>query len=769
MAEKLFLGFTIGATLTSGFMAAFAGANKSITKLGEASEKLQAKQSQLFSQPTKGMAGLSKINNEYKQLGKLIEKANRTQEKLNHNIKRAGELKLARADLRTDAMETIALGFAVGAPVFGAVKQAMNFESAMAGVKKTVDFQTPEGFNQLSQDILQLSKTIPLAATELASITASGGQLGVAEKDLLGFTQTVATMGVAFDMAADEAGDSMAKLANVYQIPIANIGAVGDAINELSNSSPAKANQIVTTLGRVGGLAQQFGLTVNQATALSGTFIALGKPPEVAATAINGLMTTLSTLDPKNKKQAGVFKQLGMDMQQFNQLVKTDGQQAILTLLDSINKLPQNERIGTLTGIFGREYAGQIAALSSGIDTYTGQLQTLQAVDAQGKPQYLGSMGREFASISGTTENKLALFKNNITLVGIKLGNILIPTLNELLLAAIPIIDTIGTLIEQNPQAVKTIVMLGAALLAGKLGFIGLRYGLNLFFSGANSISMVVNLLTGKFTLLKAASKIGFNIKGLTTFGKGIKWLVGIIRVAGMGLLTNPLFLAIGLLAVAAFLIYRNWKPIKQFFKNTWANLKAFAQSGIGNITRTILSWSPFALFYRVFAKVMNYFGIQLPTKFTGFGGMIIHGLTKGITNAAQGVYNKIGEVTYNIVQKAKGILGINSPSRVFMGLGHNIAEGTAIGIAQGTGKAVTATTDMAKRIAQTEYSSRVLAKNSVKGRATGGSQQFYFSPTINLGSGSASEVNQAMQTAFTEFKRMMAQYEHDKTRRAFA
>lgn len=92
-------------------------------------------------------------------------------------------------------------------------------------------------------------------------------------------------------MPAEQAGDSMAKPANVYQIPIDQIGKLGDAVNHLSNSSPAKASDIVNVLGRVGGVAKQFGLTELQTASLSNAFISLGKTPEVAGTAINGMLT----------------------------------------------------------------------------------------------------------------------------------------------------------------------------------------------------------------------------------------------------------------------------------------------------------------------------------------------------------------------------------------------------------------------------------------------------------------------------------------------
>lgn len=51
------------------------------------------------------------------------------------------------------------------------------FESAFAGVKKTVN-ATEQELEQFRQGILEMSKTIPLAATEIAGIAEAAGQLG---------------------------------------------------------------------------------------------------------------------------------------------------------------------------------------------------------------------------------------------------------------------------------------------------------------------------------------------------------------------------------------------------------------------------------------------------------------------------------------------------------------------------------------------------------------------------------------------------------------
>ncbi|GFQ65504.1 tail tape measure protein [Trichonephila clavata] len=119
-----------------------------------------------------------------------------------------------KAHYRSQVMETIGLGLSLAAPI----KVAIDFESAMADVKKVVRFAKDDaahnqGAIEFGQTLKELSRTIPLSAAELAQIAASGGQLGIDKEELIGFTTTVAKMSTAFDMSAEEAGDSIAKLA----------------------------------------------------------------------------------------------------------------------------------------------------------------------------------------------------------------------------------------------------------------------------------------------------------------------------------------------------------------------------------------------------------------------------------------------------------------------------------------------------------------------------------------------------------------------------
>ena len=232
------------------------------------------------------------LNKEQNALGKALDTL-RSRQSAMAAIHSKQQANLAqRASYRSQMMDVVSLG----ASLYGLVKPAVAFESAMADVKKVIDFDSPEELRQMESEIKKLSETIPLTLEGLAQIVAAGGQLGVPKAELTSFAETAAQMSVAFDITADEAGQSMAKLSNVLQMPIREMSKVGDVINHLSNNIAATAPEIVEVNLRAGAMAKSFGLSYNEVSALAGTFVAMGKTPEIAGTAINMMASRLKLI-----------------------------------------------------------------------------------------------------------------------------------------------------------------------------------------------------------------------------------------------------------------------------------------------------------------------------------------------------------------------------------------------------------------------------------------------------------------------------------------
>lgn len=127
----------------------------------------------------------------------------------------------------------------------------------------------------------------------------------------------------------------------------------------------------------------------------------------------------------------------------------------------------------------------------------------------------------------------------------------------------------------------------------------------------------------------------------------------------------------------------RAWSAVQGLFTKFWSDLSLGATGGLAGIGAVILNWSPLGLFYQVMSGVMSYFGVELPEKFTGFGSMMLSGLVNGIQGMAGAVKDSITGLGDQVTGWFKEKLGIHSPSRVFMGFGQNISEGTAIGVTQ--------------------------------------------------------------------------------------
>lgn len=482
--------------------------------------------------------GLDRATRELRRLQENAQGAQNANERFGKSI----------ADLNKLAL----VGFgALTAVVGGSIKTAMSFESAMAEVNKTVDFAASNGLANLRGELEQLTKTIPLTFEELAAVAATGGQLGIAEKNLANFTEVMAKMGVAFDIPAQQAADSMAKIANVFQIPIENIDRLGDAINTLSNNTPATAAQLIDSLQRVGGVAKVFGLSEDATLGLTGALIAMGKPAEVASTAVNSLLTSFSTLDNATKSQLIGFEQLGLNIDDFSKLVATDGKQAIITYLEAINKLEQSKRIGTNALIIGKEFGDDITMLAGSVGVLENNWEMLGETVNSTK-DYFGSMESEFVKMSDTTANKMTIVQSNIRLVAASVGEAFLPAVNELLASLVPVIEKMTAWAQANPELIVQIAKVTASVLGAIIAMAAI--------SGA--IGVVIS-----------------------TF-QGLSAIFGVAKIAIMAL-SGPIGLtviALGILVAAGALVYQNWDLIKQKATEIWGAITTYISNKINEI-----------------------------------------------------------------------------------------------------------------------------------------------------------------------------------------
>ncbi|RPD86220.1 phage tail tape measure protein [Neisseria weixii] len=339
-------------------------------------------------------------------------------------------------------------------------KEAMAFESAMAGVKKVVD-GTPEQMGELEGKLKDLSVQLGIMPAEMANIAAAGGQLGIEMQKLPQFAEIASQMSTAFGMTADEAGNAAATISNVFQMPIERVQELGDAINVLGNNTAAKEKDIVAAMARIGGTANQFGLAAEEAAALADAFIALGRPPEVAATAINALLSKLQTAQAQGAGFQDALKSIGLSADEMAANIAANPQQALTGFLAKLQDLDKQSRALVLSKLFGAEYSDDIALLVGSLGEYEKALGLVND-----KAQVTGAMQKEVGNAMETTEAQINRAKAAFSVAAAEIGGALLPAITTAAEAAASVAGGVASVAQEFPVLTQLAALYAGARLA---------------------------------------------------------------------------------------------------------------------------------------------------------------------------------------------------------------------------------------------------------------------------------------------------------------
>ncbi len=499
--------------------------------------------------------------------------------RLKLNSKISEQLKAQKESIKNEILSLKTL--VTGGLISQTIGSSINFESAMADVRKVVNFDEGDDIKKMSADILKMTRVLPATAEELAAIAAAGGQIGLGSKDVREFTGLVTKMKVAFDMSAEDVGDSVAKIKNILGISLKDMEDLGDSINNLSDNSASKAREIIDVMKRTAAAGKQIGFTKEQIAALSSSFISLGKGPEVAGTAINSLYRVLATADNMGTKTESAFAKLGISGAFLKQASFDDPQKALDMFLQRISKLDQKEQMGVLVDIFGREFADDMATLVGGLGTYKEALKN--ASDEAKK----GSLQREFDTRAATTENSITKMKSAFKELSIAIGNNFLEPISNAALVLQGFINKLTNFAINSPKLTTTIIGIGIGFLTLKPIFLTLRFGI---FYLINSWRLLQNILLYSqiaFKLVASScnlANIALKAKTVTTaiyttslkvlsfvlggLNKVFKLVAIGIRVLSVAMMSNPIGLILGGIAIVAGLIIANWDKVKSWFKS---------------------------------------------------------------------------------------------------------------------------------------------------------------------------------------------------------
>lgn len=715
------------------------------------------------------------------------------------------------------AMAT-ATSAAITAITVDAAKKAIEFESTMADVAKVVDGLRDENgaftksYYEMSDALLNMSKSIPMTADALGQIMASAGQAGIASEDLAKFTETAAKMGVAFDTTAEQAGDWMATWRTALNLSQTQVTALGDQLNYLGNTTSENALKLSEVVTRVGALGQTAGLSAGEVAALAASMP--GVTAEISATGIKSMMIAMTAGASATSKQAAVLQQLGFTASDMANRMQTDAKGAIIDLLGAIKQLPAAEQTAALSQYFGKESVSSIAPLLKNLGYL--QQQFAKVGDAAA---YSGSMEAEYAVRADTTANKLQLMQNKLAVLQVQIGNKILPYVNDALddlsANALPKAEkTLGFIIPKVAKLLGFMLEHSSALLNIGLGITAV-VGISKTFK---AVSTAYKGATAAVKLLRAAqlkTKIStvaltaqtkahtFAMKASAAASKAAAVASKAFR-AGLAFVTSPIgiaILAITALIAAGVWLYKNWDTVKakaaqlgakisgiwtkintavttaiaaissrfpalgavlsglwKSVQDVWGNIKAIFSNIIGFIDNVFSGkWSA------AWGNVVSIFGNE-------FGALA--NIAKAPINAVISVINmvlsKINEMKISIPDWVTGVggktLGFNIPQIPMLATGGIATAPTLAMVGEGgEPEAVLPLSKLAQLLDDWD--------KKPKPGSAGGGESIVFSPVFNFygGTPSREEAMEAGRVSFAEFKRLYRRMKDEERRKQFS
>ena len=551
---------------------------------------------------TKLDRGFAKIRDSIKATTVDMDRLNSKLDELKNAHQKMAGFKAKISDEFSNVGETIAKVGAFALPV----KLAMDYESAMVDVKKYIEFDSDEQFKALGEQIKAISKDYGVDFKEIVSIAASGGQQGLAAKDISQYTRLVSKMATAFDMSGAEAADAAAYVMNNFKLSTKELEKLGNQMNFLDDKmSMVASNKLFDILNRTSSNANVLGLGADAAAALGASMLSLGKAPEVASTALNSLYGALGNLDGQAPKFHKALSKIGLDAQYLKTALKKDAAGAVWMFLNAIGKANADDRMGILTDMFGKEFSDDIGSLVTSSQTLN------QAFDLI-KQNSAGSLDEAMELKLGTAQSNLERLRASMINLGISVGNAFMPIVGAVSKVLSVVVDFLAMVATEFPTVTKIALgVVGGFLAWGALLPIFKIISLSLGVMGGQ-IMMVVRALSLATTI--------FNLKYLATLKLNTVYLISATRLkilrawavmstvamklasgasvafagalnvlkigalAGAGAMkilrlalisTGIGALIVGIGLAAAFVI-QNWDKVKAFFGSIWESVKPY-------------------------------------------------------------------------------------------------------------------------------------------------------------------------------------------------
>lgn len=342
-----------------------------------------------------------------------------------------------------------------------AVEAFADMDAEMANVRKFTGM-TAEEVDALNEEFKKMDTRT--SREELNKLAQEAGRLGLQTKeDVLGFVKAADVINVALDDLGEGATLTLSKLTDIFGDKMKygveeSMLKVGSVINELSQNCTASAPYLANFAQRLAGVGAQAKMTIPEIMGFAAVLDANGQQLEMSATAVSQLIMKMF------KDPAKIAKATGMDLQEFNRVLKEDTNQALIMLLEQLNSLGNIDVLAPVFAAMGTDGARAsqvIAALAGNVGMVKQQQEAANRAFKAGT-----SVLNEFAVQNNTVKANLDKAKKGFNEVAIALGQKLAPLMKHVISGTSSMMRAMMSLIKFCKDYAGTIISLTVAMTA---------------------------------------------------------------------------------------------------------------------------------------------------------------------------------------------------------------------------------------------------------------------------------------------------------------
>ena len=350
------------------------------------------------------------------------------------------------------------------------VKAAVDIDTALTGVRKTVD-GTEEQYQALKAAAVEFSLTNAVTAEQILDIQALGAQLGFAIDELQEFGEVVSGLDIATNMDADTAATEMAQFANICKMGHDEVSNYGSAIVGLGNSFATTESDISAMAMRLAAAGTQVGMSEADILGLATALSSMGMEAEAGGTALSTIMAAIDkAVATGSESLADWAAAAQMSAGQFSEAWRADPVSALAAVLSGMEGATA---AGGNMSVMLDELGVTSLRQTDAMKRLAGNSEFVARAVAVANDEWEANtaLSDEVANRNESLAAKFEMLRNRVTAIAYDVGGPLADALLDVLDAAEPLIESIASgarafadMDEADQRLVLSIVALSAAV-----------------------------------------------------------------------------------------------------------------------------------------------------------------------------------------------------------------------------------------------------------------------------------------------------------------